>query len=269
MKAGIAQLNSNDNLTDNFNQIQKLIEESGREKPDVIFFPENSLFFRIGISAAVHAVEITDPVIIELGRLARRQHVNLHLTTAVNDSGKVFNATILIDDTGVARIIYRKMHLFDIELIGQKPIKESDSFAHGPGPAVSDLAGFRTGHSICYDIRFAELYASYAKQNVELIVVPAAFLVKTGQAHWEVLLRARAIESQCYVIAPAQTGVHRSALDAQTRETFGHSMLVNPWGQIVSVNNSDVGIFYAELSKDEIAKVRKQIPMGQHRREVF
>jgi predicted amidohydrolase len=269
MKAGIAQLNSNDSVAENLKQMKNLIAESKHEKPDVIFFPENSLFFRIGAGSAVHAVKLEDPEIAELALLAREQRVALHLTTAVEEDGKVFNASILIEPTGEPRIVYRKMHLFDIELDGQRPIRESESFVHGPSPVVTDVAGFKTGHSICYDVRFAELYSSYARQKVDLILVPAAFLVKTGQAHWEVLLRARAIESQCYVIAAAQAGVHRSAVEGQKRETFGHSMLVDPWGQIVSVKSADVGIFYAELSKEEISKVRKQIPMDQHRRDVF
>ena len=269
MKVGIAQLNSNDNLADNFEQIKSIIVNSKSEKPAVIFFPENSLYFRIDAASPVQALELNDPVIVSLAELAKANQVAIHLTTAVSESGKVFNASIMIGAAGETQIVYRKIHLFDIALWGQKPIRESDTFLHGAGPAVTELHDFRIGHSICYDVRFAELYASYAKKKVDLIVVPSAFLVKTGQAHWEVLLRARAIESQCYVIAPAQTGVHRSSKSDQTRETFGHSMIIDPWGQIVSVNTNTVGIFYAELSKDEIAKVRSQIPMGAHRRDVF
>lgn len=269
MKVGIAQLNSNESVAGNLNQIKKLIIESKNEKPDAIFFPENSLFFRISASTPVHAIAMDDPEIRELSALSREQNVIVHLTTPVKEDGRVYNASVVIEPSVGARVVYRKMHLFDIELSGQKPIRESESFEHGDSPSVTDVAGFKTGHSVCYDLRFAELYSTYARQKVDLIVVPAAFLVKTGQAHWEVLLRARAIESQCYVIASAQAGVHRSAIDEQKRETFGHSMLIDPWGQIVSVNTAEVGIFYAELSKDEIAKVRKQIPMGLHRRDVF
>jgi len=102
-----------------------------------------------------------------------------------------------------------------------------------------------------------------------VILVPAAFLVKTGQAHWEVLLRARAIESQCYLVASAQSGVHRSSQHTQTRETYGHSMVIDPWGHIVHTLTDGVGVFYYEISKDEIEKLRQQIPMHQHRRSLF
>ena len=123
--------------------------------------------------------------------------------------------------------------------------------------------------SICYDIRFAELYSVYAKAEVDIILVPAAFLVKTGQAHWEVLLRARAIESQCYVIASAQAGTHHSQAGILSRETFGHSMIVDPWGDVKAFKTTEVGVVFAELSQDLIRNVRKQIPMKNHRRIDF
>ncbi len=269
MKVGIAQLTSSDSIAANFNKIKNIVIGSQTEKPAIIFFPENSLFFRVGSAAVVQAVGLEDQIVQDLAALAKDFGVALHLTTAVREQGKVFNASIMIDVSGDTSIAYKKMHLFDIELTGQKAIRESDTFLHGATPSVTTFSGFKIGHSICYDLRFSELYSRYAKAGVDLIVVPSAFLVKTGLAHWEVLLRARAIESQCYVIASAQAGVHRSTFDNQTRETFGHSMVVDPWGNIVAKIESGEGIFYAELSHDEIAKVRKQIPMNSHRRDVF
>ena len=269
MKVGITQLNSNDRVEDNFEQIKLIVENSYVEKPGIIFFPENSLYFRIDPNSEVKPISLDDSILSELEKLSLKNEVALHITTAVRQGNQVFNASLMIEPHRGVQIVYKKMHLFDIELTGLAPIRESDSFVHGESPSVSEFEGFKLGHSICYDLRFAELYSSYAKNLVDIILVPAAFLVKTGLAHWEVLLRARAIESQCYVIASAQSGVHLSVFDNQSRETFGHSMIIDPWGQIVAIKRSGVGIIYADINKSDILKVRSQIPMQAHRRNVF
>ncbi len=266
MKIGIVQLNSTDDLHENFTQIEKLVLGAATEKPEILFFPENSLFFRIDPATEVQTVDPGGEMVTGLKELCARAGISIHLTTAVKENDQTFNASLLIDTEMNARTVYRKTHLFDIELTGQTAIRESDAFAHGSGPATFSIGGFKAGSSICYDVRFAELYSGYAAEGVDLIVVPSAFLVKTGQAHWEVLLRARAIESQCYVVAPAQSGVHRSAKSSQTRETYGHSMLVSPWGEIRALKQIGVGVLFAELNKEEIENVRRQIPMHNHRR---
>lgn len=137
---------------------------------------------------------------------------------------------------------YQKIHLFDIKLEGQEAFRESDEFANGTLPAIIDVKGFKIGLSICDDVRFSELYHQYHRHQVDVITVPSAFLVTTGLAHWHTLLRGRAIEGQCYVVAPAQTGVHTSAHGkAGQRETFGHSLAVNPWGEILVEVNGAAG----------------------------
>ncbi len=269
MKIGIAQLNSNDNIQENFNQIKKLILDAQSENPDVIFFPENSLYFRIDTSSAVQAINLNDQVISDLKDLCAQTQTAIHLTTAISEAGKIFNASVWIDTKHNASVVYKKIHLFDIDLHGEKAVRESDVFAHGQDPTIINIQDFKVGSSICYDIRFAELYSVYAKAEVDIILVPAAFLVKTGQAHWEVLLRARAIESQCYVIASAQSGAHWSSLNSLSRETFGHSMIVDPWGEVKALRATGVGIIFAELSLEVVQNVRKQIPMRNHRRIDF
>lgn len=266
MKIGIAQLNSNDSIPDNLNQIKKIILDAQKEKPELIIFPENSLFFRIDQAAQVQAIGLEDKVVSELKDICALTGIKIHFTTAILEAGRVFNASVLIDTSRNARIVYKKIHLFDIDLSGQKPIRESDVFAHGSAPAVLSIDEMKIGSSICYDIRFSELYSVYAKAEVDLIVVPAAFLVKTGQAHWEVLLRARAIESQCYVIASAQSGTHQSKVSELFRETYGHSMIIDPWGEIKAIRKDGVGIIFAEINRNLIEEVRKQIPMRSHRR---
>lgn len=269
MKIGIAQLSSNDDIQQNYEQIKKILLNAKSEKPEVIFFPENSLFFRISPSAAIQPVSLNDKVIFDLKEICAEVKIAIHLTTAVTENDQVFNASIWIDTNLNAKIIYKKIHLFDIALDGQLPMRESDVFVHGNDPVIFNINDFKVGSSICYDVRFAELYSVYAKAEVDVILVPAAFLVKTGLAHWEVILRARAIESQCYVIAPAQSGGHRSALGEFKRETFGHSLLIDPWGQIIQTKTEGIGCFFAELDRNHIQNVRKQIPMKTHRRIDF
>ncbi len=269
MKIGVVQLTSTDDTAENLKKIKNIIINSQAEKPEILFFPENSLYFRIKSNETVKPLKISSPEVLELQALSIEYDVALHLTTAMEDAGEVFNASVLIDRKNPPQILYRKLHLFDIALHGQKPIRESDSFKHGPKPHIFELGGFKIGSSICYDIRFAELYSFYAKNEVDLILIPAAFLVKTGQAHWEILLRARAIESQCYIVAAGQVGVHRSSQHSETRETYGHSMVVDPWGNILQSKADTEGVVFCELDKEEVSKVRLQIPMHNHRRNVF
>jgi predicted amidohydrolase len=269
IKIALAQLNSNDDIPNNLKIIEKLIDEAASQskKPDLILFPENSLFFRISVDEKVQALPLNSPVWIELQEKVEQTGISLHLTTAILDRDqKVYNASVLLQPNEDLKITYRKIHLFNITLTGQKSIRESDVFADGPSPSMFEFKGFRFGSSICYDVRFSELYSTYAKQDVDVILIPSAFLVKTGQAHWDSLIRARAIESQCYVLAAAQAGTHRSFRSDMSRDTYGNSLVIGPWGQVLQQKVDGVGLIYAELNKSEIALVREQIPMKSHRR---
>lgn len=271
MKIALAQLNSNNEFQHNLKMITKLVEAAVQDEPAIIFFPENSMFFRLSSTAEVKALTLQSSEVQMLCELSSKTNIALHLTTALRDESvdegnNIFNASFLIKPNQVPTVLYRKIHLFDIALKDQKPIRESDCFANGSQENIFEFQGFKFGSSICYDIRFSELYQKYAKESVDVILVPAAFLVKTGQAHWEVLLRARAIESQCYVLAAAQAGRHVGLDVNQFRETFGHSMVVDPWGKVLAIKESGIGLIYADLNKKEIESVRTQIPMAQHRR---
>jgi predicted amidohydrolase len=164
-----------------------------------------------------------------------------------------------------ARVVYVKTHLFDVDVEGAPPVRESDHFVGGGGPATVELKGWKFGLSICYDLRFAELYLKYA-EAVDVILIPSAFLVPTGQAHWHVLVRARAIENQCFVAAPAQSGEHTSVASGPSRRTFGHSLVVDPWGAVLLDMEHAPGAAVVELKRDLIEKARRQIPMQGHRR---
>ncbi len=266
MKIALAQLNSNNHIDHNLRLIMQLVESAVGESPAIIFFPENSLFFRLSSTAQVEALKIDGEVFNKLSALATQTGIALHLTTAIEDQGKIYNASVLIRPKEKPVILYRKIHLFDIALKDQKPIKESVCFARGSDSNIFEFDGFSFGSSICYDIRFSELYLRYAKTPVDVILIPSAFLVKTGEAHWQVLIRARAIESQCYVLAPAQSGRHTGQDVNQFRETYGNSLAVDPWGKIIAQRESGTGLVYVSLDKNEISAVRQQIPMNSHRR---
>jgi nitrilase len=170
------------------------------------------------------------------------------------------NANLVYSPRGELAARYDKMHLFAFDN-GRERYDEGRTLQAGRTPVAFDADGWRVGLSVCYDLRFPELYRALGKPPCDLLSVPSAFTVPTGLAHWEVLLRARAIENQCYVVAAAQGGTHENG-----RRTFGHSLIVDPWGEIVACRRDDgEGIVAAELSRQRIADVRRQLPALEHR----
>lgn len=268
LKIAVCQMTSVDDVEKNFQQIEQAV--LGLKQAQIAFFPENCLYMRIQEGQRISGFTLQDDIFKRLSSLTLKTKIALHLGSVplketLNGQEKLTNATIFVSESGQVSCTYRKMHLFDIELEGQKPIRESDVFHHGGEPQVLNFHQVKIGQTICYDLRFAELFSKYAQQHVELIVVPSAFLVPTGKAHWEVLLRARAIESQTFVVAAAQAGVHKS--DHGQRSTYGHSMIVSPWGEILAkANGSNPQTLEMTLDLEQVEKVRRQIPMKSHRR---
>ena len=260
----ICQMTSVDDVEINFKQIQKLVNEIQVAK--IAFFPENCLYMRLKEGEKIVGFTLEDEIFSRLSRLAQDKKMALHLgSVPLREQGKLSNATVFVSPEGRVQCTYRKIHLFDIALEGQAPFRESDVFNHGAKASVLDFSGVKIGQTICYDLRFAELFSQYAKQNVEIIVVPAAFLVPTGIVHWDVLLRARAIESQAFVVAAAQAGTHQSPRGE--RKTYGHSLIVSPWGEILARGSADRPELMAiTLDLALVEKVRRQIPMSAHRR---
>lgn len=259
-------MTSTDDVEVCYQQIEKRVLSVVAKKIDLFCFPENCLYMRVVEGEAVPAFTLQEPIFEKLKDLAQKAGP-LHLgSVPLKVGSKAYNSSILISQKGEIRATYQKVHLFDIELDGQKPIRESDVYSHGEKPHSFTLGDWKFGETICYDLRFAELFSAYAEENVDVILVPSAFLVTTGKAHWEVLLRARAIESQTYVIAAAQAGVHTSKRSSHKRETWGHSIVVDPWGQVVQVADSAEAVLVVDLQRENIKKVRKQIPMSAHRR---
>ncbi len=268
LKIAIAQMTSIDDVNQNLNIMMDLISQLSPSQVDVVFFPENCLYMRLAEGEDIPGLELSDAAFPKLLAWSQSHKIHLHLGSVPLRVGQdLRNSSIWISPEGTVKPSYTKTHLFDIELTGQAPIRESDVFLHGNGPTLLSLKNWNIGQTICYDLRFSELFHSYAMMGVEVITVPAAFLVKTGQAHWEVLLRARAIESQCYIVASAQCGLHRSPRGQ--RETFGHSLVIDPWGQKLVEMGNRPGLQVVDLQLDEVRKVRQQIPMKNHRRGPF
>lgn len=262
------QMTSIDDVDSNLMQMSSLVEEAfKKDQPRLVCFPENCLYLRTVEGQKIAGFEASHDAFKELAELAKQYKTYLHLgSVPLFVEGHLYNSSVLITPEGSVQPTYQKMHLFDIQLEGQKPLRESDVFRHGQKPNIIDVDGWRIGEAICYDVRFAELFSQYARKEVDLILLPAAFLVKTGEAHWEILLRARAIESQAYLIASAQGGTHQG-VQGGSRETYGHSLIIDPWGTVVGqVEQRSPGVALVRLRRDKIASVRQQIPMKFHRR---
>jgi deaminated glutathione amidase len=224
LRLSVAQLTSVDEPSQNLAMIESLYRRAVRDGTDLVVFPENSMFFRIASGSDVQG--LAESELNKITQLVEDAGVALMLTSPLKDTkGKFNNSTLLFEPGLGARVVYTKIHLFDVDVPGAPPVRESEHFNQGSDARILDFKGWKIGLSICYDLRFAELYLHYA-QKVDLILIPSAFLVPTGEAHWHVLLRARAIEAQCFVAAPAQMGEHISA-SGQIRRTYGHSLVVD------------------------------------------
>jgi predicted amidohydrolase len=177
------------------------------------------------------------------------------------DSGKVANRSLLLDDAGRIVAHYDKIHLFDVDLGDGERYRESNTIAAGDRAVVAATPWGRLGMSVCYDLRFPQLYRALAKAGADYLAIPAAFTRTTGRAHWHVLQRARAIETGCFVLAPAQCGVH-----AEGRETYGHSLIVDPWGVVVADGGEGAGMVVATIDPAMVGEARRRIPALTHDR---
>jgi len=177
------------------------------------------------------------------------------------DQGRIYNRSFLLDRQGEIRARYDKLHMFDIELINGESYLESEAIAAGDKAVLVETEWGRLGLSICYDLRFGALYRALAQAGAEFITIPAAFTQTTGKAHWHTLVRARAIETGCYVLAPNQCGHH-----CDRRYSFGHSLIVDPWGEILADGGALPGVIFADIDLDEVARVRSRIPSLKNER---
>jgi len=254
---------SGPDLATNLATARRLLEEAARRGAQLAALPE--YFCLMGMQEsdklALAEVEGEGPIQAMLASAARDLSLWIiggTLPIKSTTAERVRNTTLVFSPDGERVARYDKIHLFAFDN-GRESYDEGRVLEAGSQPTSFDAGGVRVGLSVCYDLRFPELYRSYA--GVDLLAVPAAFTYTTGQAHWELLLRARAVENQCYVIAPAQGGQH-----ANGRRTWGHSMVIDPWGQVLSVLAEGEGVVVAEVDPARLTQVRQQLPALAHRK---
>ncbi|PVX29424.1 carbon-nitrogen hydrolase family protein [Sphingomonas pokkalii] len=216
-------------------------------------------------AAPHYAREGEDPVLAAVRDAAAKHGIWVHLGSlaVLREDGKLANRGFVIDDRGGIRARYDKMHLFDVDLPTGESWRESNSYTAGAGPVVVDTPLGALGLAICYDLRFPELFRTMSDAGATILAVPAAFTRPTGAAHWHILLRARAIEAAAFVIAAAQTGLH-----ADGRATYGHSLAIGPWGEVLLDMGEPAGLGFAEIDRARIDDVRARVPVLRHRRAI-
>jgi predicted amidohydrolase len=244
------------------------IEQASAGGAEILFTPEmTGLLDRDSARAAkVLRPQEEDRVLAAAQEAAARQRIWLHIGSlaVLVDDGKVANRSFVIDREGHVRGTYDKLHLFDVDLPTGESWRESNVYSAGAGVTlVNGTPIGKLGLTICYDLRFPGLFAKLAESDADVITVPAAFTVPTGQAHWHVLLRARAIEAGLFVVAAAQVGHHEDG-----RNTFGHSLVVDPWGEILLDMGEEKGVGFADIDLKRISDVRSRIPALNHRRPI-
>ncbi len=260
MKVALIQFNAGADKNDNVARALGFVQRAAQGGAQFIALPEIFNFrgdTRNPETVSSIAESVPGPSTAPFLKIAKARKVCI-LAGSVFEKApnhKAFNASVLIDAKGKVSAKYHKIHLFDARL-GDKIIRESDCFKPGRAGITAHVGDFRVGLSVCYDLRFPAFYSAYRKAAVDIITAPSCFTQKTGQAHWEVLLRARAIENLCYVLAPNQVGV-----DARGVAAYGNSMIISPWGDVLARASSDKEeIIQAEISKEEIKKARAILP---------
>ena len=269
MRVSLVQMNSIGDKAANLATARALIERAVAEDgPDWILLPEVFDFMGGDRQAKRAAAETLPggPAYAMLQGLAARHRVFIHagsILEATPGEGRLRNTTLVFDRAGREVARYRKIHLFDITTPDGVDYKESASFEPGDAVVTYDCEGVTVGCAICYDLRFPALFQALADRGATLIALPAAFTMQTGKDHWEVLCRARAIETETYFCAAAQTGSFQQG--NETRHTYGHSLVADPWGHVVARASDGVGLVSARIDPARVAKVRAMIPVAQHR----
>jgi len=249
----------------NLDAVLTAIDQAKRAGADYVQTPEMTNIMEVKrdrLFANIVADE-SDPTLATLREVARKLSIYVHIgSLAIKASSeKAVNRSFLIDRKGEVVARYDKIHMFDVDLAGGESYRESNTYRPGELAVVADLPWGRLGLTVCYDLRFPALYRALAEAGASFFAIPSAFTRQTGEAHWHVLLRARAIENGCFVFAAAQGGKHENG-----RETFGHSLIVDPWGRILAEGGAEPGVVIAEVDPAEVAAARAKIPSLLHGR---
>lgn len=263
MKIGLCQMNTQDKKSKNVEAAEAAIDRLADQGADLVVLPEMFHFLGPDEEKPENAEPIPGPSIDRLQRKAREKKIYLHCGSILeNNGGKIYNTSVVFNRQGEQVAFYRKIHLFDVEILGGIVYKESAVVTPGKEVVTFDCEGITVGLSICYDLRFPELYRRLADKGAFLILIPAAFTLMTGKDHWEPLIRARAIENVCYVAACGQWGFH-----PVNNQCYGHSMVVNPWGMIMAQAPDGEITVLADLDFDYMYAVREKLPALHHRRK--
>jgi predicted amidohydrolase len=265
MRVAVIQLTSTRDVEANVATALELCTQAVSEGADLIALPENHAFLGLDSDKLPHAQGVEDgPFVAPFREFAAKHSVGV-LAGSIPETGPdpqhVYNTSVLIGRGGETLAAYRKIHLFDIDLPDGTSFRESESVAPGSDCVVAEFDGWRLGLTVCYDLRFPALYRRLAEEGAEILLIPAAFTLQTGKDHWQALLRARAIETQCYVVAPGQFGQN-----GKRRQTWGKSMVVDPWGTVLCQAPESVSLVTTTLSRDYLADVRQRLPCAKHHR---
>jgi len=269
MRVACVQMCSGEDVATNLAVVEQCLEQAAKDGVQLVALPENFSFMHPDNDLKRRVAEFDVPATVLPFLAAQAKRLGLSIiggsVLLLGETGKLRNTCPIYGADGVCRGFYDKIHLFDVDL-PDATYHESAIVQAGTQPLCVDVCHWRIGLSICYDLRFPELYRHYATQGCHILSVPSAFTVPTGHAHWEVLLRARAIENQAYVLAPAQVGTHPGG-----RQTYGDSLIMDPWGVIVSRAATIEGgvlraLVVADLDMGRLQHVRQQIPALAHRR---
>lgn len=258
------QMTSGADKAQNLATATSLIRKAAQRGAQFIGLPENFAWMGPEPERDQNAESLDGPTLSALQSLAKELGVTVLAGSILEGGapgGRLFNTSVLFGPDGARLGVYRKMHLFDVEVGDGQTYRESAAVAPGTEVVVANAPFGKVGLSVCYDLRFPELYRKHSEAGAVLLTVPAAFTLATGKDHWEVLLRARAIENQAYVIAPAQQGKH-----PKDRMTWGHAMIIDPWGLVTARASEGEGLAMAEFDEALVAKVRRNLPALRHRR---
>ena len=264
-KVGLIAMRSGLDQKANLDAALAAIDQARRAGADYVQTPEmtNVLESKRDRLLANIATDDNDPTLAALRETARKLAIYIHVgSLAIKASSeKAVNRSFLIDRKGDIAARYDKIHMFDVDLANGESYRESNTYRAGELAVVADLPWGRLGLTVCYDLRFPALYRALAETGASFFAIPSAFTRQTGEAHWHVLLRARAIENGCFVFASAQGGRHESG-----RETYGHSLIIDPWGRILAEGGTEPGVLMAEIDPAEVAAARAKVPSLHHGR---